>query len=50
MTEIVSFPNCGNSPRIEFLKKYIIVFANLNIEYLAECVSNRIVWDIIGYL
>ena len=48
MTKIVSSPNCGNSPKMEFLKGLNIAFANGNSEFVIESVTDDIVWDIIG--
>lgn len=48
MTKIVSSPNCGNSPKMEFLKEFNIAFAKGNIEYITENVADEIDWNIIG--
>ena len=48
MTKIVSSPNCGNSPKMEFLKDFNIAFAKGNVEFLIESVTDEIVWNIIG--
>ena len=48
MTKIVSSPNCGNSPKMEFLKEFNIAFAEGNIEFITENVTDDIVWIIIG--
>src|SRR5690606_28390223 len=48
MTKIVSSPNCGNSPKMEFLKEFNIAFAKGNIEYITESVADEINWNIIG--
>lgn len=48
MIKIISSPNCGNSPKMEFLKNFNIAFAKANIDYLTESVTDNIVWDIIG--
>ncbi|MFA7688054.1 MAG: nuclear transport factor 2 family protein [Moheibacter sp.] len=48
MTKIVSSPNCGNSPKMEFLKEFNIAFAKGNIAYIAENVADEIDWNIIG--
>ena len=48
MTKIVSSPNCGNSPKMEFLKEFNIAFAKGNIEYITESVADEIDWNIIG--
>ena len=48
MTKIVSSPNCGNSPKMEFLKELNIAFAKGNMELITESVTDEIVWNIIG--
>lgn len=48
MTKIVSSPNCGNSPKMEFLKQFNIAFVKGNVKFLTESVPNEIVWNIIG--
>ena len=48
MTKIVSSPNCGNSPKMEFLKDFNIAFAKGNTEFIGESVTDDIVWNIIG--
>ena len=48
MTRIISSPNCGNSPKMEFLKQFNIAFAEGNVAFLTENVTENIVWNIIG--
>ena len=48
MTKIVSSPNCGNSPKMEFLKEFNIAFAKGNLEFLTGSVTDEINWNIIG--
>ncbi len=48
MTKITSNPNCGNSPKMEFIKQFNIAFAKGNVEFLNESVTDEIVWNIIG--
>lgn len=48
MTKIISNPNCGNSPKMEFLKQFNTAFAKGNIEFITESVTDDIVWNIIG--
>ncbi|EON78701.1 hypothetical protein ADIS_0808 [Lunatimonas lonarensis] len=48
MTKIISSPNCGNSPKMEFLKEFNIAFAEGKVEFIIESVTDDIVWDIIG--
>ncbi|AGA80471.1 hypothetical protein [Echinicola vietnamensis] len=48
MTKIISSPNCGNSPKMEFLRQFNIAFAEGNVGFLTDNVAQDIVWDIIG--
>lgn len=48
MTKIISSPNCGNSPKMIFLKEFNIAFAKGNLEFLIKNVTDEIVWNIIG--
>lgn len=48
MTKIISSPNCGNSPKMEFLKKFNIAFAKGDVAFITESVTEDIVWNIIG--
>lgn len=48
MTKIISSPNCGNSPKMTFLKEFNIAFAKGNLEFLIGNVTDEIVWNIIG--
>lgn len=48
MTKIISSPNCGNSPKMEFLKEFNIAFAKGDVEFITESVTEDIVWNIIG--
>lgn len=48
MVKINSSPNCGNSPKMEFLKAFNIAFAKGNLDFVLEGVSDEIVWDIVG--
>lgn len=48
MTKIISSPNCGNSPKMEFLKQLNIAFAKGDVAFLTENVTDDIVWNIIG--
>jgi len=48
MTKIISSPNCGNSPKMEFLKQLNIAFAEGNVAFLIENVTDDIVWNIIA--
>lgn len=48
MTKIVSKSNCGNSPKMEFIKEFNIAFAEGNVKFLRENIADEIVWNIIG--
>ncbi len=48
MVKITSSPNCGNSPKMGFLKAFNIALANGNRDFILESVSEEIVWDIVG--
>lgn len=48
MTKIISTPNCGNSPKMEFLKEFNIAFAKGNLAFLMESVTDDVVWEIMG--
>lgn len=48
MTKIVSSPNCGNSPKMEFLKELNIAFVKGDVAFITESVTDDIVWNIIG--
>jgi hypothetical protein len=48
MTKIISGPNCGNSPKMEFIKEFNIAFAKGDVEFIAKSVTDDIVWNIIS--
>lgn len=48
MTKIISCPNCGNSPKKEFIKDFNIAFAKGDLEFIVQSVTDQIVWNIIG--
>ncbi|MCG1036264.1 nuclear transport factor 2 family protein [Polaribacter sargassicola] len=48
MVKIIEKSDCGNSPKIEFLKEFNIAFANNNIAFITKSVINEIEWNIIG--
>jgi hypothetical protein len=48
MTKIISSPNCGNSPKMDFIKQFNIAFAEGNVEFITESVTNEIVLNIVG--
>ena len=48
MVKITSSPNCGNSPKMAFIKEFNIAFAKADLEFLVESVTDDIVWNIVG--
>jgi hypothetical protein len=48
MVKIIVKSNCGNAPKIEFLKEINIAFVEGNSDFLIESVTDNIVWKIIG--
>ncbi|SFS92308.1 hypothetical protein SAMN04487906_2122 [Zhouia amylolytica] len=48
MTKITVNPDCGNSPKMIFLKKFNIAFAKGSVDFLIESVTDTITWSIIG--
>lgn len=48
MTKITVNTDCGNARKKEFLKEFNTAFAKGDSDFLAECVTDTIVWDIIG--
>lgn len=48
MTRIISRPNCGNSPKMEFIKQFNIAFAKGDATFLTNNVTDDIIWNIIG--
>ncbi len=49
MTNIVSSENCGNSPKMVFLKEFNIAFAKGNMEFIAKIVTDDIVRNIYNW-
>lgn len=48
MTKIIVNADCGNAPKREFLKELNVAFAKGNLEFLADSVTDKIVWNIVG--
>jgi len=46
--KVVCAEDCGNSPKKQLLKELTIAFANNDIDFCMECISDNIVWDMIG--
>lgn len=40
--------DCGNSPKKEFIKDMSVAFARADTDFLTECVTDDIMWHIIG--
>ena len=40
--------DCGNSPKKKLLKELSIAFANNDIDFCVNCVTDDVVWDIVG--
>ncbi len=48
MTIISGNTDCGNSPKMKFLKEFNIAFANGDKSFLADHITENVVWDIVG--
>lgn len=48
MVQITVDADCGNSPKQTFIKDFNIAFAEGNIDYLVEHVSDTVIWEMIG--
>lgn len=48
MPQVNVSPNCGNSPKMQFLRDLNIAFAKKNAEDILARVTDDIVWDIVG--
>ena len=48
MTKIIVGTNCGNSPKMVFLKEFNIAFAKGNVEFITDSVTDEIIWNIVG--
>lgn len=46
--EIHIKPDCGNSPKREFVRDYNIAFAKGDVEFILAHTSDDIVWEIFG--
>ena len=40
--------DCGNSPKRAWLKAFNVAFAEGQVDYLLDCVTDDVVWEIIG--
>lgn len=41
--------NCGNSPKMAFLRDVNIAFAEMNLDYLSDAISDDVEWDKVGH-
>ena len=48
MTKIVVGTDCGNSPKMKFLRDFNIAFAQADMASLMDCVAEDIVWNMVG--
>lgn len=48
MTRIISKPNCGNSPKMAFLKEFNIAFAKGDVGFISKSVTEDVVWNMVG--
>lgn len=48
MVEVHAPNDCGNAPRKGFLKEFNRAFAEGDVDFLRECVSDDVVWEIVG--
>ncbi|EAZ80180.1 nuclear transport factor 2 family protein [Algoriphagus machipongonensis] len=48
MAKIISSPDCGNSPKMAFLKEFNIAFVEGEIPFLVDSVTEDIVWNLVG--
>lgn len=49
MSKIRVTPDCGNSPKREFLKSFNVAFPKGNTDFIMEHVSDDIHWEMIGH-
>jgi len=48
MVELNILPDCGNSPRKQFLKDLNIAFAQGNVGFFADYLHDDAVWEMVG--
>ncbi len=48
MTVISGNTDCGNSPKMEFLREFNIAFAKGDIDFLTQHVAEDFTWEMIG--
>ena len=48
MTKIIVSPDCGNSPKLTFVKDFNVAFAQGDIGTLLERVTDDVTWELVG--
>lgn len=48
MTKIDVAADCGNSPKMQFLKDFNVAFAQSDLDFLLQAVSDDIRWEMVG--
>ena len=48
MVKVTVTADCGDSPKIQFIKKISIAFACGDSDFLLERITDKFVWDIVG--
>lgn len=46
--KIIIEPDCGNAPKMEFIKQFNIAFAEADVEFIIESITDDIVWHVVG--
>lgn len=41
-------PDCGNAPKKERIRDFNLAFARMDIDYLANAVTDDLVWEMVG--
>ncbi len=49
MTKITIDEDCGNSPKKQFIKEFNIAFAKGDMDYVLDCFSEDIRWEVINH-
>ncbi|WP_235297336.1 nuclear transport factor 2 family protein [Portibacter marinus] len=48
MAKLTLNADCGNSPKLTFIKEFNIAFGEGDDEFLVDCVTDDIIWEIVG--
>ncbi len=48
MLKLTVKPDCGNAPKKSFLRDFNVAFAEANVDFILDQVSNDIEWTLIG--